>query len=690
MRIRQTNGVHYFQGLTGEIMSLRNPFENLYITELISENEYVGVISTQLVKHAPGLFVPGNVVVLGTQGSGKTTLLTLLKPEIREAYFRTKEAFPVKNPNFISPGINFSKSGILDIGRRPIRKSQDEEEDIFPLFFGDFFNYYICIDIFLALEKIKAYENKAIRIKMDDERLDAFVDSIKKEDCWFGYLDGVTNYDQFNNKLADRKALYRKYHQFNISELPPYIDDTKTSIGEPISRIARLLKEFEIIPKDTNIFIRVDQIELLQDSDNIRPGLGEKYRKLLNSALSTRDPNISYKIASRTYAWKKELRTYNSDSMIEENRNYTLIDVDELLRRKENRTSYFFPDFARDIFYRRLKHYGIIADEQKKIFNKLFKDELTNEDKAKQYYQNKDPVKALNIPKDFPQELQEFLIKLCKDNPLDAILATAWFQQGKKERFATFNINDFSGNSFPWKRTVKEWWRKERIKLALMQLASNCNQSLVWSGIDEILSLGSAGTLVFLNICRHIWDTYLRTVDAEKSDEMIRNSLLNNGISVDIQNLGIMSASTQWFSKIREFSKGEEWSQFAENMGIFFRKKLLEDKKMSYPGHTGFSLSESDLRKNEDIRKFLQDLTDYGILFEVPHTTKEQNKQRRKKWYFNPIFCPYFKIYDARIKEPFYTKAAFIKELRESSVDNKKTNNVDGLFTQPSLFEDNE
>jgi hypothetical protein len=373
--------------------------------------------------------------------------------------------------------------------------------------------------------------------------------------------------------------------------------------------------------------------------------------------------------------------------MIEESRSYTLIDVDELLRRKENRNSYFFPDFARDIFYRRLKHYGIIADEQKKIFDILFNDKLTNEDKAKQYCRSTDSDKALNIPEDFPQELQEFLIKLCKNNPLDAILATAWFQQGDEKRSATFNINDFSGDSFPW--AVKKWWRKERIKLALMQLASNCNQSLIWGRGDEILSLGAAGTLVFLNICRHIWDTYLRTVDAEKSEETTTKSLLNDGISADTQNLGIISASTQWFFKIREFPKGEEWSQFAENMGIFFRKKLLEDKKMSYPGHTGFSLSESDLRKNEDINKFLQDLTDYGILFEVPHTTKEQNKQRRKKWYFSPIYCPYFKIYEARIKEPFYTKAVFIKELRDSYVDNKKANHVD-TFMQPSLFQDGE
>jgi hypothetical protein len=696
MKTKETNGAHYFQGsIESKIMNLINPFENLYITEQISEKEYVDVISTHLVKHASSLFVPGNVAVLGTQGSGKTTLLTLLKPEIREAYFFSKEKFPVDFSNFISPGINFLKSGILDIGRRPIHKSQDEEENIFPLFFGDFFNYYICIDIFLTLEKIKKHKSNTLMVDMDDKKLDAFVNSIKKEDCWFGYLDEINTFDQFNKSLVDRKAIYRKYHQFNLPILPSFIEETKTNIGEPISRIARALKEFEIISENTNIFIRVDQIETLLSSDDIRPGLGCKYRRLLNSALSTRDPNISYKIGSRTYAWKKELRIYNSDSMIEENRSYTLIDVDKLLRRKENRKSYFFPAFARDIFYRRLHHYRMIGDEQEKIFDKLFKGRLTSEDKAKQYCKNKDSVDALKLPKDFPQKLKDFLVKLCKENPLNAILATAWYQQGDNDRPKTFNINDFLNNPPPWEDTAKNWWRKERIKLALMQLASNCNQSLVWGGVDDLLALGSAGTLSFLNICRHIWDTYLRTIDTEKNnDEAIINSLLKNGISIDIQNLGIISASAQWFAKIAELPNGEKWLRFAENMGIFFRNRLLDDKKMSHPGHTGFSLSISDLRKNEDIRIFLQDVTDYGILFEVSHTTKEKNKQPRKKWYFSPIFCPYIKIYEERIKEPFYTKTTFVKELLEKpsitnkTTDyNKKKNNISQLI-QPSLFED--
>ena len=248
------------------------------------------------------------MVIQGTQGSGKTTLLALLKPEIREAYILAKKDFPVENQfsNFISPGINFLKSGILDFGKRPIHKNIEDEEDTFPLFFADFFNYYICQDLFETIDRIYKSAAKYIDIDMSRDKISEFISYIKKEDCWFGYLSKVDSIETIINRFLERKSIYRNFHQFNIHEIPDEICSTKTSIGEPISRIARALKKFSIIPENTEIFIRVDQIETILDSDKLRGALGNKYRRMLNSALVKRDPNISYKIGSRTYAWKKE------------------------------------------------------------------------------------------------------------------------------------------------------------------------------------------------------------------------------------------------------------------------------------------------------------------------------------------------------------------------------------------------
>lgn len=648
-------------------MKAINPFHSLYITEKISPEEYVGVVSPLLVPHANKLFMSGNVVIQGTQGTGKTTLLALLKPEIREAYILAQKDFPVESQfsNFISPGINFLKSGILDFGKRPIHKDIKDEEDTFPLFFADFFNYYICQDLFETIDRIYKSTARYINIDMSRDKISEFISYIKKEDCWFGYLSKVDSMETILNRFLERKSIYRNFHQFNIHEIPDEICSTKTSIGEPISRIARALKKFSIIPENTEIFVRVDQIETILDSDKLRGSLGNKYRRMLNSALVKRDPNISYKIGSRTYAWKKELRTYNSNETIEENRSYTLLDVDDMLRRRENSSSFIFPKFARDIFVRRLKHYKLVKNSTRdSVFNAIFGKSLENEECAQNYCTTSSPQKGLKIPSNLPDNVKKYLVELYKKDPLEGVLARAWCLQGKKSpNYKCANFDKLGKDKkAPWN---KIWWRKERIRLALMQLASNCNQSLIWGGASEIISLSGTGVLCFLAICQHIWDTYLRTIDPEHFDNDNPNELFpQEGIPITVQTLGIVSASKQWFEKIAELPGGHERQRVIEGMGRWFVSKLRNDIKMSYPGHTGFSLVNAELNapEYENVKEFLQNSTDYGVLFEVQHTSKEPSKVARTKWYFTPIYCPYLKIFEARIKEPYYVTPSFIED----------------------------
>ena len=75
---------------------------------------------------------------------------------------------------------------------------------------------------------------------------------------------------------------------------------------------------------------------------------------------------------------------------------------------------------------------------------------------------------------------------------------------------------------------------------------------------------------------------------------------------------------------------------------------------MSYPGHNGFSLTQSELQSVEDVRQFLEDAVDYGDLYDAPHTTKSGDRRQRVKWYLHPILSPHFKIHESHIKEPMY------------------------------------
>ena len=92
-----------------------NPFSKLDNAEM--ELRFVDFFSDCSVTSCAELYKPGNVILYGIEGSGKTMLLNLLKPEIRIAYLQKNIKFPVSD-KFLGAGINFTRSGLLDVGSR--------------------------------------------------------------------------------------------------------------------------------------------------------------------------------------------------------------------------------------------------------------------------------------------------------------------------------------------------------------------------------------------------------------------------------------------------------------------------------------------------------------------------------------------------------------------------------------------
>ena len=165
-----------------------NPFFELYVGDRMSSREFVDIFSPFLVPHAEALFLPGNVVVKGVQGSGKSMLLSLLKPEVRLEYVRANEAFPVPKPlrRFIGAGINLAHENAIDFGYRRI--SDDANETA--LFFGDFVNYTVLLDLFASIQKLSSSGDVAreLGIELIDERLHTFVAELTASDVFHGSL----------------------------------------------------------------------------------------------------------------------------------------------------------------------------------------------------------------------------------------------------------------------------------------------------------------------------------------------------------------------------------------------------------------------------------------------------------------------------------------------------------------------
>ncbi len=656
-----------------------NPFHELYVGESIGPEKFVKLFSPSIVEHSLTLFQPGHVILKGLPGTGKSMLLNLLKPSIRLAYSKLGVEFPVpvEFRKFIGAGINLKRSGISDFGQRKI--DADEDQNLSAIYFGDFLNYWIVSDILASIQKLCTDDTgntlaNEIGLRYEAKLLDEFAMKMASLDCWSDYLTEVVDFNKLKEQLNRRISAYRSFLNYNLEEIPRSIKESKTLIGVPISKCIETLKQLEIVNNDVEFFIRIDQFEELAWLETSATDPGKTYQEMILKLLGMRDPNVSYRIGTRHFAWAKvDKKMFGSAAKLESKRNFKEVSIDSVLRRKENVRTWIFPEFAEDIFNRRIVMSSYLYDANDgSLLTYVFGKGLSPEERAKKYVPN-EKERALRLEDNWGKEFNDFLLELSAENPLSARLGEAWARQKGKEKI----IEDIElAKTYPWEE--KKWWKKERVEQALLQIASRNQQQLIWYGKDDILGLSGGNILTFLSLCQHIWDVFIR--DRRNVEESVDLSLPK--IDYVIQSVGIKEASDDWFNDISNEKGGKERKLFISYIGRYFNKTLSDDKAMSYPGRNGFSLTLQEFEQSQIIKEFLNDSTDYGDLQGIPHTTKSNDKKQRRKWYLNPILSPHFKIPYSHTKEPLYIK---LEELKMWLIDSETFNEQDVGFVIDEL-----
>lgn len=630
-----------------------NPFHELYVTESIGSEKFVHLFSPFLVDEAMALFQPGHVILKGLQGSGKSMLLSLLKPSIRVAYAKHNAEFPVpaKFGRFVGAGINLIRSGVSDFGQRSLPNDPDFENS--PFLFADYLNYWIIYDI---LKSIHDLSNPSCDLSHDiglnpsQDRFEEFAMELKNEDCWFGYMQNVNSYAEFKDRLKDRIRTYRAFLNTNLSEIPPEILKTKTIVGEPMLSLAKLLRKHGIVSNSTEIFVRIDQYEELTHLEECFQNR-LAYQEIIHKLLYMRNDAVSYRVGTRHFAWKDGAKVFGTSARLEQSRNYVELSLDTLLRRKENSRTWIFPDFAQDIFNRRVRVAELKYSGGDSLVS-AFGNSAKPVDKAKEYVKS-NRSNVVEIDAGWPVKWSNFLTELAQEDPLAARFAEAWSRQKAVEKKNIVN-NVPENRPFPWDK--KQWWKKERTAQALLQIASRNNQHISWYGKEDIVSLSGSNILAFLSICRHIWAVWIRDNKDGPVDRMLPI------FDKEIQRVGINEASDEWFDKITELKGGRKRKLLVQHLGTAFYDALVNDKPMSYPGRNGFSVSIEELEKNNAVYEFLKDASDFGDLYDAPHTSKHKTKKRRWKWYLNPILSPHFKIPETHTKEPLYVSVKTVTD----------------------------
>ncbi|MES1933012.1 tetratricopeptide tpr 1 repeat-containing protein [Salinisphaera shabanensis T35B1] len=585
-------------------------------------------------------------------------LLALLRPEIRLAYHRSGKEFPVpiSLQNFIGAGINLRKSGVIDFAQLIEEGAGRKQIQKYVLQFGDFINYWIVTDLLRTLEILATRLVDGARVDplkaMSEEKLDEFSKRLAQHSMWFGYLDEVRNFESLKYRLENRILTYRKYINLNILELPADIETTKTAPGLILTETVKLLREFGIIHENTETFIRIDQYEQLDTLNGRDHDFGTDCAKLIHKMLAARDSTVSYRIGTRHYAWPTRPEILSTDDSLENKRDFSFIDIDEKLRRSENVRTWIFPEFAEDIFRRRLSESAYSFDPQcddliGAVFGKA-RDPLAI---ANSYVTSPKARQNVAVQPGAPTEQwRKFIEDLAVGDILSAVLAQAWVRQRAPEKRALVHEPP-SKAPYPWD---KEYWRKERIQQALMQIASRHKQQLYWAGRADLLALSGGNILVFLFLCEHVWEAWLRDIRGASLSAALPS------IDFEIQSQGIREASEDWFAKQPEGRNARWRRHFINRLGRHFSSSLISDESMSYPGSNGFSVKTEELEADRQLSGFLRECVSYGDLYEFRHTSKTKG-ETRVKYYLAPIFSPRFSIPCRHTKEPEYVPVSELK-----------------------------
>lgn len=629
---------------------IRNPFLEPLVSELIEDPlRYQKMFSERiLVGETLQVFQPANIILQGPQGSGKSMILNLLRYQVLATWLSAGSAPPSPlqhiNP-FLGISINLVRASFHVFGRRSVTRARkgyaDEGADAACA--ADYLTNYLFREFLMALQFLRGRDGTKFRnwLQTSREKLD-LSRQIATWPAWNGYYSECKSLEDLLKKSEHRLYIWRRFLNSSIEDVPDEVWGTKALMEEAFHSMGNALRGASTSAKPVSLFVMIDQYEELPELNITH---GTTLQRIINSLIKTRDPVVSYKIGARNYDWGQELRIWGAESRIEVQRDYAIVNLSDTLQRRED-SHWIFPEFARDVAYKRMKEQGGFSDVREDQIE-TFLGPYTPKHEATMYFERNDKRKMALLD-GLPNKIKKRIILVCGDepSPLDLRLAGAWTLQRLQRNVNEQEILKELPNA-AWRNNGS--WRKERIGIALLQIASKANARKRYYGWETMLYLAGSNITAFLMLCGEIWDM------AAKNGV---NPLSGSPLAPAIQSNGVLIASRKWANRDRlERIGGRKRFEVLSRMGPGIHDELIQDWAISNPGHSGFSLKESDLiddEQGEQVARFIENAVSWSIFEERIHTPKTRDGSTRRKWYLNAVMSPAFGIPYIRVKEPFY------------------------------------
>lgn len=605
--------------------SYRNPFSefdsNVMSSEQISEF-FTEPYDSFTIPEAKIISDKSPIIFIGGRGTGKTMLLRQFSYNVQKIVSNETYLEKVKRTKYIGVYFRVDKPLLQSLSGLGTSSS-------IPNFEEKIFTHYLELTIFKEYLEILKILTTDADISCGDGRYKLIL-SIMKD------LIGLSN-----NEIIESIDDLLRYVIGEINYIWQYQSDKAIDIDNsvkfaPKSNLilqGRLSDEFcntEILKileiEDVSFLLMLDEFE----------SFSEKQQMVINAAMRyNKSYGIRFRIGMRPYGFKT-YDTVNSEDFVKEGRDYSKIEFDNPLVKKQNNDKYFA--LIKKITEKRLASVPMFVG--KNIVDILGEDENLEEE-AKEIVKGKTThldvyLKEINKNKSSDQKMTfDDLSSIRDENPLFEMECLRLLLKGESLEFVKTALSDYKNKvkSTAAKKFSDDYDKKYKLSFVFVLCSIYRREKKGYYGFNDYCHLSCGIIGAFIELCRRAFDlAYFRDAIA----------LENGKISKEIQTDAAYEFSYAERDMIKRiFECGTKLSIFIKNLGDSF-SYIHRDIYLRYPETNMFPVVTNLSDENQ---KLLDKACMWSLIIKKPNVQDPSgNGKTRDMYVLSRVFAPVFKI----------------------------------------------
>ena len=658
--------------------SYKNPFSefdtNVMTSEQISEF-FTEPYDSFTIPESKIIEDKSPIIFIGGRGTGKTMLLRQFSYNVQKI-IQTNETYldKLKETKYIGIYFRIDKPLLQSLSLlREMYSAKNFEESIFTHFFElTIFKEYLEIVKILEMDLNIVNINNPLYVKILSEMLSIF--PMPKETLCNSIDDLLQFVIDEINYIWD----FQSEKAIDIDDTVKFVPKCNLILQGRLSDEFCKTKVFELLGlKEISVLLLIDEFE----------SFSKKQQMVINAAMRyNKEYGIRLRIGMRPYGFKT-YDTVNSEDFIKEGRDYSKIEFDNPLVKKQNNKKYF--ELIKRVAEKRLASVPMFVGMN--IVDILgYEEDLENE--AKDIVKGNSKhieiyLKEINKRNYHDVDLNVDSLKSIRDdNPLYEMECLRLLLKGESLEYVEKALYDFKHKkkSNEAKKFSNDYDKKYKLSFVFVLCSIYKREKKAYYGFSDYCYLSSGIIGSFIELCRRAFDlAYFKDSTA----------LSKGSISKEIQTDAAYEyayAERDMICRIAEH--GKQLEIFINNIGNAF-SCIHRDLYMRYPETNMFPVN-TDL--SDENKKLLDIACKWSLILKKPNVQDSSAQNTTHDMFMlSRVFSPVFKIsYRTRgglnpikkLTDEFFTNEFKPESVLKEKQNNKSSKNDEGNY-QLTIFD---